>query len=196
MMKGLSITRLKLIMLIFIQKRTIETAGFLTISTIAKYMEINIRRATENDFPGILALIRKLAEFEKAPEKVTNSVEQMEKEKEYFRCFVAEEEGGTIIGIALYFFAYYTWVGKSLYLDDIYVNEEYRKMGVGTALLEKIFEEAIREDCKRVRWQVLSWNRPAIEMYRKNGAEIDDEWLNCSFDHKGILNFGRKKTRM
>lgn len=152
-------------------------------------MKINIREATESDFPAILSMIKELAEFEKAPEKVTNSVEQMNREKDQFRCFVAETESNEIVGMALWFFAYYTWVGKSLYLDDLYVKEQYRKNKVGTALLRKIFEVASAEGCQRVRWQVLNWNQSAIEMYRKSGAEIDDEWLNCSFDAEGIKNF-------
>ena len=140
-------------------------------------MNLNIRRATTEDFPAILSLIKDLAEFEKAPEKVTNTVEQMESEQDLFNCFVAENSEHGIIGMAIYFFAYYTWVGKSLYLDDIYVRKEFRGQKTGTGLLKKIFEVANEEGCKRVRWQVLNWNRPAIEMYRKCGAVIDDEWL-------------------
>jgi GNAT superfamily N-acetyltransferase len=152
-------------------------------------MDINIREATEKDYPQILSLIRELAEFEKASGKVTNSVEQMNQEKQFFQCFVAETLTSEIVGMALFFFAYYTWVGKSLYLDDIYVKEPFRKHKIGTALLRKIFETARAEDCKRVRWQVLNWNKTAIQMYSKSGAEIDDEWLNCSFDSEGIKNF-------
>jgi len=152
-------------------------------------MNFSIRKATEADFPAILSLIKELAEFEKAPEKVTNSVEQMKQEKDFFRCFVAETGNEGIVGIALYFFAYYTWVGKSLYLDDIYVKESFRKQKIGTELLREVFKVARDENCKRVRWQVLNWNKPAIQMYEKCGAEIDDEWLNCSFDEAGIKNF-------
>lgn len=152
-------------------------------------MSIHIRKATKADFPEILSLIKELAVFEKAPEKVTNSVEQMEQEKDLFECYVAENKKNEIIGMALYFFAYYTWVGKSLYLDDIYVKEAYRKQKIGTRLLNKVFEVAREAGCKRVRWQVLDWNQPAIEMYKKAGAEIDDEWLNCSFDADGIKQF-------
>jgi GNAT superfamily N-acetyltransferase len=152
-------------------------------------MNINIRKASEADFPEILSLIKELASFEKAPEKVTNTIKLMKQEKEYFHCFVAETKTAEIVGIALYFFAYYTWVGKSLYLDDIYVKESFRKQKIGSALLRKIFEIANAENCKRVRWQVLNWNESAIQMYKKSGAEIDDEWLNCSFDSDGIKNF-------
>jgi len=152
-------------------------------------MNSNIRKAKEEDFPAILSLIKMLAEFEKAPEKVTNSVEQMKQEKEHFQCFIAETDTREIVGMALFYFVYYTWVGKSLYLDDIYVKESFRKQKIGTDLLRKVFEIARAENCKRVRWQVLNWNKPAIEMYKKCGAEIDDEWLNCSFDSAGIKNF-------
>jgi ribosomal protein S18 acetylase RimI-like enzyme len=152
-------------------------------------MKISIRKASEKDFPAILALIKELADFEKSPEKVTNTVDLMLLEKDYFNCFVAETERNEIIGIALYFFAYYTWVGKSLYLEDIYVKKEFRRQKTGTELLKKIFEVAQKEQCKRVRWQVLDWNNNAIEMYRKAGAEIDSHWLNCTFDYEGIMNF-------
>lgn len=152
-------------------------------------MDISIRQATEDDFPSILALINELAVFEKAPEQVTNSVELMRKEKDFFHCFVAETSEKEVVGMALYYFVYYTWVGKSLYLDDIYVKENFRKQKIGTALLSKVFEIAREEDCKRVRWQVLNWNHPAIEMYRKCGAIIDTDWMNCTFDSEGIKNF-------
>ena len=153
-------------------------------------MNINIRKATEADFPEILSLIKELAAFEKSPEKVTNTVELIKHEKEFFHCFVAETEYNEIVGMALYFFAYYTWVGKSLYLDDLYVKQSFRKLRIGSDLLRKIFEIAKAEDCKRVRWQVLNWNKNAIQMYKTAGAEIDDEWLNCSFDSDAIKNFG------
>jgi GNAT superfamily N-acetyltransferase len=155
-------------------------------------MDISIRVATEKDFPQILELIKELALFEKAPDKVTNTVELMNAEKEYFHCFVAETDTREIIGIALYFFAYYTWVGKSLYLEDLYVKESFRRHKTGSALLKKIFEVAKAENCKRVRWQVLNWNKSAIAMYSKSGAFLDDEWLNCTFDAEGIRNFDIK----
>lgn len=152
-------------------------------------MEIIIRKATEEDFPVVLSLIKELAAYEREPDKVTNSVHLMKEEQEHFRCFVAETENNEIAGMAIYFFAYYTWVGKSLYLEDIYVKEQYRRYKIGTKLLGKIFEVARSENCKRVRWQVLDWNTSAIEFYRKGGAEINNNWLNCTFDREGILNF-------
>ncbi|MCU0363768.1 MAG: GNAT family N-acetyltransferase [Bacteroidales bacterium] len=150
-------------------------------------MDITIRVAHKEDFPSVLALIKELAEFERSLDEVTNTVELMRKEQEHFRCFVAETGDKEIIGIALYFFAYYTWVGKSLYLEDIIVKKEFRGKKIGTALMEKIFEVARAEDCKRIRWQVLDWNSTAIGMYRKLGARVDNEWLNCTVDHDGII---------
>ena len=151
-------------------------------------MNVVIRAGEERDFPVLMELIRGLATFENAPEKVTNSVDQMRQEKEWFGSFVAEEDG-KIIGAAIYFFGYYTWVGKSLYLDDLYVRPEYRRKKVGTMLLKRVFEFAKQENCKRLRWQVLGWNTDAISFYEKHGATITDEWLNCDFDEDGIEKF-------
>ena len=152
-------------------------------------MNYTIRTAVEEDFPAILAIIKALALFENAPEKVTNTVEQMKAEKDYFHCLVAVGDDGEIMAICLYFFAYYTWVGKSLYLDDLYVLEPYRRNGIASALLDRLFEVARVANCNRVRWQVLNWNGNAIRLYKKYGAAVDDEWLNCDFDRKGILDF-------
>src|SRR5215471_10402538 len=102
-------------------------------------MSITIRKATEKDFPAMLDLVKGLATFQKTPEKVTNTVEQMQEEKSLFECFVAENEHNEIVGMASYSFIYYTWVGKSLYLDDLYVNESYRGQKIGSQLLNKIF---------------------------------------------------------
>jgi GNAT superfamily N-acetyltransferase len=139
---------------------------------------MNIRKGTEADFEAVLEMIKELALFEKAPEAVINSVESMREEKKYFDFFVAEMEG-EIVGMALYFFAYYTWVGKSLYLDDLYVKPAFRGQNIGKALLEKVIEVAKDEQCKRMRWQVLDWNTPAIEFYKKMNASLSQDWINC-----------------
>jgi ribosomal protein S18 acetylase RimI-like enzyme len=152
-------------------------------------MDFTVRRAREDDFPAILALIKELAEYERSPEAVTNSVDLMLQEKEHFRCFVAENSEQGILGMALFFFAYFTWVGKSIYLEDIIVSKKYRGLSIGSALMNRVMKEAKDENCKRVRWQVLHWNEPAISFYRKCGAEINGEWLNCTFDEKGITDF-------
>lgn len=152
-------------------------------------MHIQIRKAEKNDFKEILAMIKELALFEKAANRVTNNVEQMENEQDLFSCILAEDEEGNILGMALYFFAYYTWVGKSLFLDDLYVKEKHRGKGIGKILLKEIMKIALNEDCKRVRWQVLDWNVDAIELYKKSGATLDEEWLNCDFEHEQIRDF-------
>lgn len=154
-------------------------------------MAVTIRKGEEKDFPATMRLIKDLAAFEKAQHAVKNSVEQMKQEKGLFDFFVAEEDG-EIIGTAIYFFAYYTWVGKSLYLDDLYVKPEFRRKKVGSRLLRKVFELAKQENCKRLRWQVLDWNNDAIAFYKKHGAAISTEWLNCDFDEKGIDQFLNK----
>ncbi len=142
-------------------------------------MEINIRKAMVSDYPSIFSMIKELAVFEKVPEKVKNSVEQMIEEKDFFSCYVAETADGQIAGFALYYFVYYTWVGKSLYLDDLYVKETFRGNGIGTKLLKEVIGFAKKENCKRVRWQVLDWNKPAIDLYKKMGVTLDGEWINC-----------------
>lgn len=152
-------------------------------------MEYTIRKGEMDDFPEVLACVQELAEFERAAEQVTNTVERMQNERELFNVFVAESEASGIIGIAVYFFAYSTWVGKTLYLEDLYVKEAYRGQKVGSALLNKIFEVARETDCQRVRWQVLAWNTPAFEFYTKIGATIDEEFRNCDFDRQQIERF-------
>ncbi len=100
-------------------------------------MDIKIRKATENDFPAIFGLITELAEYEESLDKVSNSLELMYEQKDYFNCYVAETEKEEIVGMALYYFSYYTWVGKTLYLDDLYVKEAWRGNGLGTRLMDK-----------------------------------------------------------
>lgn len=145
-------------------------------------MNITIRKTEPKDYPAVLELIKELALFERAPEKVTNTVELMLEENHYFHSIVAEKEDGEIVGMAIYFFAYYTWVGKSLYLDDIVVKEQYRGNKIGTKLLDKVIEFGNENNCKRIRWQVLDWNTNAIEFYRKYGAKLDGEWINCDIE--------------
>ncbi len=145
-------------------------------------MSIRIRLAEEKDFPAVLSLIKELALFEKSPESVTNTVEKMKEEQTFFRALVAETFRGEIVGFALFYPVYYTWVGKSLYLDDLYVKEKYRGQGIGRRLLEEVLKAGKQMGAKRIRWQVLNWNKPAIEFYRKLGAQLDDEWINCDYE--------------
>ena len=149
-------------------------------------MKYIIETGKDHHLPDVLGLIKDLAEFEKAPESVTNTLDRMRSETDYFDFFVATVDG-EVVGTAVYFFAYYTWVGKSLYLDDLYVKPEFRGNKVASALLARIFDTARKHDCQRVRWQVLDWNSNAIELYKKLGARLDGEWLNCDFTESQIV---------
>lgn len=152
-------------------------------------MKITYRKATENDFSQVLELIKELAVFEKAGEKVTNTVEKMREEQNLFECFVAETKSKEIIGIALCFYAYSTWVGNYLFLEDLIVKKQYRGNKIGGQLINKVFQLAQEKNVERVRWQVLDWNTNAIEFYKKINATIDKEWYNCDFDKTAIQNF-------
>lgn len=152
-------------------------------------MNITIRRATEADFPAAFDLVKELAVFQGVPERVLNTVDQMREEKEYFNCLVAANDQQEIVGIATYFFAYYTWFGKSLYLDDLYVKPSARGQKIGSQLLSAVVTIARDENCKRVRWLVSTWNKPAIEFYKKRGVEIDHESLVCDLEGDAIDKF-------
>lgn len=145
-------------------------------------MKVDIRRGREADLPAVLELIRELALFEKAPQEVTNTVEMMKQDgfgkNPVFKLLVAETEG-QVVGIAVYFFKYSTWKGKGIYLDDIVVKESLRGQGIGRKLFDEVLEECKRNDCKQLHWQVLDWNEPAINFYKKYNASFDGEWVNC-----------------
>lgn len=158
------------------------------------HMNVHIRKGTSDDYPALLGLIKELAEFEKCPDGVTNSVEKMVAEQHLFDFFVAEVED-KVVGMAIFFYAYYTWVGKSLYLDDLYVQPDFRGQGIGTKLLIEVFRLAQTEGCGRLRWQVLDWNTEAIDFYKKCGADISSEWYNCDFDKEGIQTFLDQKLK-
>jgi len=142
-------------------------------------MQPIIRIAAERDLPQVLRLIREFARFQGAPEKVTVTAEQMQKDKDLFRCIVAEAGNGAIIGFASFFFAYYSWTGKAIYLDDLYVTGAFRKKGTGKQLLQAVVHLAGQEGCKKVRWQVSKWNTNAIDFYKSMGAAIDEVEINC-----------------
>jgi len=103
----------------------------------------------------------------------------MKKEKEFFNCFVAVNDTKKIVGYVTYFFCYYTWIGKSLYMDDLYIKESFRGQGIGTKLIKEVIDFAKKENCHRLRWQVSSWNKPAISLYKSLGADIDGTEQNC-----------------
>lgn len=142
---------------------------------------IIIRQAVQEDAPGILALIRELALYEKAPHEVTNTEEDLVRdgfgENPAFSCLVAELDG-KIIGISLFYVRYSTWKGKMLYLEDIIVTESQRGKGTGDKLFRATAAEAHRLQMNGMIWQVLEWNTPAIRFYEKYGAIFDTEWTN------------------
>src|SRR6185312_4925684 len=142
-------------------------------------MKIVIRKATEKDFPAIITLINEFAAFQKTPEKVSITLEQMVTDKDIFKCLVAVSEN-EIAGFATYFFTYHSWSGKGLHLDDLYVKKSFRKTGTGKKLLDNIIHLAKEDNCKNVRWMVLAWNHIAIDFYKKIGAPVDEIDLNCN----------------
>jgi len=142
-------------------------------------MTVNIRKIETGDFNVLINLFKEFALFEKLPDKMINSVEQMLLEKEYLTGFVAVNSGNQIVGYVTYFFGYYTWIGKSLYMDDLYVQTDSRGLGVGTKLINEVIEFAKAENCKKLRWQVSEWNQPAIDFYKSLGANVDAVESNC-----------------
>ena len=142
-------------------------------------MTVTIRKIDERDFLVLISLFKEFALFEKLPEKMTNSVEQMLREKEYLTGFVAVNDADEIVGYATYFFGYYTWIGKSLYMDDLYVRPDFRGAGVGTKLISEVIAFAKAENCKKLRWQVSDWYQPAIDFYKSLGANVDAVESNC-----------------
>jgi GNAT superfamily N-acetyltransferase len=141
-------------------------------------MKITIRKVTRNDFPALYALFHEFAVFQKTPEKLYITLEQLIEDEEYFQCLVAEVNE-RIVGFASYFIAYYSWTGKGIYLDDLYVKEDSRKYGIGKQLLNGIVDLAKAEKCKTVRWLVSRWNANAIEFYKSIGAQVDDTEMTC-----------------
>ena len=148
-------------------------------------MSIIIRESVREDVPIMFELIKELALYEKAPEQVTNTIEQMYLdgfgENPIFGSIVSEVDE-KIVGMALYYYRYSTWKGKRLYLEDLIVSEIMRGQGLGEKLLEATIEKARQSDCTGLIWQVLDWNEPAINFYKKFGARFESEWLNVHID--------------
>ena len=148
-------------------------------------MEINIRRAVKEDCTAMMQLIQELALYEKAPQEVTvnfdHFVESGFGEKPVWWAFVAEKDE-TVVGFALYYIRYSTWKGQRMYLEDLLVTEEMRGKKIGSMLLDKLIEEAKQKKFSGMMWQVLDWNEPAINFYKKYDAIFDGEWLNVSIN--------------
>jgi GNAT superfamily N-acetyltransferase len=148
-------------------------------------MHINIRSAERTDCKRLLELIQELADYEKAPQEVTVTLEHFEGSgfgtTPIWWAFVAEIDG-RVEGFALYYIRYSTWKGQCLYLEDFLVTEKLRGHGAGKQLFDRVIQEAKDKGFKRMVWQVLDWNEPAINFYKKYNATLDPEWLNGSID--------------
>ena len=144
-------------------------------------MEVTYRFAVKEDMKNVLALIKELAIYEKAENAVTNTTKQLEHDgfaEKLFKVIVAEHKQ-KIIGITLYFPRYSTWKGKCIHLDDIIVTQKYRGMGIGKRLMDLIIKDAKDFGAKLIIWEVLAWNIPAIDFYKKIGANFDNDWNQC-----------------
>ncbi|WOD45232.1 GNAT family N-acetyltransferase [Hwangdonia lutea] len=155
-------------------------------------MTYKIRNATAHDMPHVLRLIKELALFEKEADAVEITVEDLQKdgygEHPQFHCFVAEVNN-QIEGIALVYNRYSTWKGKAIHLEDLIVSEKMRGSGLGTALLDEVIKYAYQLGVKRVNWEVLDWNEPAIAFYEKKGADVKRDWFVVHLNEEGIKNY-------
>lgn len=151
-----------------------------------------IRKGTKNDMPAILNLIKELAIFENEPYTVVVSAEDLVRdgfgESPLFTTFVAEVEQ-EIIGMALFYYRFSTWKGKTIHLEDLVVTESKRGTGAGFKLYTEVIKEGKKENVRRIEWNVLDWNTPAIDFYKKSGAKIIEDWRVVHMDEEGIDNF-------
>lgn len=144
-------------------------------------MEFTLREAQPEDMKLVLGLIKELAEYEKEPDAVVTTEDQLIEDgfgpDKIFDCSVVEVEG-KIVGFYLTYTSYSTWKGRCLYLEDFYLQPEFRRSGIGKVMFDDIVEKAKKSGVKRMDWQVLEWNEPAVKFYEKYGAIIDKEWYN------------------
>lgn len=142
-----------------------------------------IRRAVREDCRRILELVKELAVYERAPDEVTVTLEHFEEsgfgEKPVWWAFVAEVDG-QVEGFALYYIRFSTWKGQRMYLEDFLVTEKLRGHGIGKQLFDQLVVEAKEKKFNGIVWQVLEWNEPAINFYKKYNAAFDAEWVNCT----------------
>lgn len=144
-------------------------------------MSIEIRPSQTSDLASIYELIKEFSEFQKTPEKVKVTLAQMLEDQEAFKCLVAID-GETIIGFASYYFAYHSWSGKAIYLDDLYVQPAYRGRKIGNQLFDSVMEIGQRSRCVKMKWLVSHWNTKAQAFYKGRGAVIEDTELICELN--------------
>lgn len=155
-------------------------------------MNIRVRKGEIVDLPQVLELIKELATYEKAPNEVTVTVQDMERDgfgkEKIFDFFIAEDASG-IKGMALFYTKYSTWKGKCLFLEDIIVKESQRGKGIGAMLFEEVIKVAKERKVQRMEWQVLEWNEPALNFYKKYKATLDPEWINGKLVYEQLQSF-------
>lgn len=155
-------------------------------------MKLTIRDAKKEDMPQVLSLIQELAVFEKEPEAVEVTVQDLERdgfgERPQFHCFVAEVNS-KIEGIALIYNRYSTWKGRAIHLEDLIVSEAMRGQGIGSKLLDEVVKYGHKLGVKRINWEVLDWNAPAIVFYESKGAKVMRDWDVVQLSEGGIKNY-------
>ncbi|MEM6514967.1 MAG: GNAT family N-acetyltransferase [Bacteroidota bacterium] len=155
-------------------------------------MAIKIRKAQPEDMHKVLELIQELAEFEKEPNAVEVEVSDLINagfgDNPKFECFVAEDQS-QIIGIALVYYRFSTWKGNVLHLEDLIVSQKHRGQGIGTLLLDEVVKFGHEQGVKRVSWEVLDWNEPAIKFYESKGADVKRDWDVVHLSEQGIVNY-------
>ena len=158
-------------------------------------MSIQVRKAVHADMSQVLELIQALAVFENEPDVVEVTVADLEREgfgtDPLFQCFVAEDNGD-IVGMALVYFRFSTWKGRTVHLEDLMVRESYRGRGVGVALYKKVLSYAQSQGVKRVEWVVLDWNKNAVHFYEKSGATLLKDWYLVQMDNESIASYLEK----
>jgi GNAT superfamily N-acetyltransferase len=158
-------------------------------------MNIVIRKGVVTDLTQVLDLIKELAVYEKEPDAVMINVDDLEKHAfgsdKIFDFFVAKEDS-KVLGVAIYYYRYSTWEGKSIYLEDLVVNEQCRGQGIGAMLFSALIDKSKELKVHRLEWQVLNWNTPAINFYKKYNAGLDENWTNGRLVFDQIQNFKKK----
>jgi GNAT superfamily N-acetyltransferase len=165
---------------------------FFLILFLLKNKNMTIRKGTKEDMQAVLDLIIELAVFEKEPDAVVVTQEDLIRDgfsdNPLFHTFVAENDG-EIIGMALYYYRYSTWKGKTIHLEDLVVKENHRGTGAGLALYTEIIKQGKKDNVRRIEWNVLDWNENAIKFYEKSGAKILKDWYVVQMDEIGINTF-------
>lgn len=155
-------------------------------------MNIKIRRAEASDMASVLSLISELAVFENEPDAVEVTIDDLigygTGSNPDFYCFVAEDEK-QIVGIALFYYRFSTWKGRTVHLEDLIVRQERRGEGIGFALYSEVIKFASSEGVRRVEWVVLDWNNNAIDFYERTGAKVLRDWHTVQMDVEGIKQF-------